>query len=169
LREDGIAGVVMPGPQASPIIPETAPCNVSADLPMAACITYELPGSHLKPICDEGVSAISLQRVALSTISKLAANAELHYRLGGVGMFCEEEQRRGPDGKLLCLVCDQRRPKRTVYVPPKELRQHVAAHILRKHIPPKACGLCGVCGTPPTLSRRRRVCRLATSAPLGMG
>jgi hypothetical protein len=59
---------------------------------MAACITYELPSSLLKLICDEGVSAIySLQRVALPTISKLAATAELHYRLGGVGIFCKQE------------------------------------------------------------------------------
>jgi hypothetical protein len=70
-----------------PIIPEMAPCNVSADSPMAICITYELPGSLLKLICDEGVSAFSLQRVALPTVSKLAANAELHYRLGRIGMF----------------------------------------------------------------------------------
>jgi hypothetical protein len=42
------------------IIPEMAPCNVSVDSPMAACITYEPPGSFLKFICDEGVSAISL-------------------------------------------------------------------------------------------------------------
>jgi hypothetical protein len=56
---------------------------------MAACITYELPGSLLKPICDEGVSANSLQRVTLPTNSKLAATAELHYRLRGVGMFCK--------------------------------------------------------------------------------
>jgi hypothetical protein len=87
--EDGIAiaSVVVPGRQASPIIPEMAPCNVSADSSMAACITYELPGSLLKPICDEGVFAISVQRVARPTNSKLAATAELHYRLGGVGMF----------------------------------------------------------------------------------
>jgi hypothetical protein len=67
--------VVVPGPQASPIIPEMAPCNVSADLPIAACITYDLPGSHLKLIYDAGVSAIGLQRVVLPTVSKLAANA----------------------------------------------------------------------------------------------
>jgi hypothetical protein len=106
-----IASVVVPGPQASPINPEMAPCNVSADSPMAACITYELPGSLLKLIYDEGMSAVSLQRVVLPTVSKLTATAEFPYRLGGVGMFCEEEQRRGHDGKLLCLVCDQRRPK----------------------------------------------------------
>jgi hypothetical protein len=59
---------------------------------MAECITYELPGSLLKLICDEGVAAInSLQRVALLTASKLAATAELHYRLGGVGMFSKQE------------------------------------------------------------------------------
>jgi hypothetical protein len=53
-REAGrrIASVFVPSPQASPIIPEMAPCNVSADSPTAACITYELPGSLLKLICD---------------------------------------------------------------------------------------------------------------------
>jgi hypothetical protein len=44
----------------SPINPEMAPCNVSEGSPMAAFITYELPGSLLKLICDEGVSAFSL-------------------------------------------------------------------------------------------------------------
>jgi hypothetical protein len=59
---------------------------------MAACITYELPGFLLKLICNEGVPAInSLQRVALPTVSKLAATPELHYRLDGVGMFCKQE------------------------------------------------------------------------------
>jgi hypothetical protein len=56
-----MASGAVPSPEASPIIPEMAPCNVSADSPMAACIAYELPGSHLKPICDERVSAISVQ------------------------------------------------------------------------------------------------------------
>jgi hypothetical protein len=56
---------------------------------MAACTTHELPGSLLKPICDAGVSKTSPQWVALPTNSKLAATAELHYRLGGVGEFCE--------------------------------------------------------------------------------
>jgi hypothetical protein len=80
------ASVFMPSPQASPIIPR----NASADSPMAACITYELPGSLLKLICDEGVCAISsLQRVMLPSVSKLAATAELHFCRGGVGMFCE--------------------------------------------------------------------------------
>jgi hypothetical protein len=54
---------------------------------MAAFITYDLPGSLLKLICDEGVSAFSLQRVTLPTVSKLATTAKLHYRLGGVGTF----------------------------------------------------------------------------------
>jgi hypothetical protein len=36
-------------------------------------------------------------------------------------------------------------------MPQKEMRQHVAAHILRQHIPPNACGFYGVCGTAPTL------------------
>jgi hypothetical protein len=62
LREDGIARAIVPGLQASPIIPEMAPCNVSADLPIAACITYELPGSLLKLIWDEGVSALMVFR-----------------------------------------------------------------------------------------------------------
>jgi hypothetical protein len=123
---------------------------------MATCITYELPGSLLKHVCDEGVSAASLQRVALPNVSNLAATAKLYYHLGGAGMFCEGEQRRGPDGKSLCLVFDQCCPKRTVCVPQKEMRQHVAAHILRKHIPPNACGFCGVCGTPPHLSAKAR-------------
>jgi hypothetical protein len=85
-----IASVAVPGPQASPIIPEMAPCSVGADWPMAACITYELPGSLLKLIYDEEMSAANLQRLALPTVSKLTATAELHYRLSGVGMFCEE-------------------------------------------------------------------------------
>jgi hypothetical protein len=153
-----IASVVVPGPQAAPVIPEMAPCNVSAVSPMAACITYELPVSLLKLICDERVSANSLQRVALPTVSKLAAAAELHYRMGGAGTFCKEEQRRDPDGKLLCLVFDQRRVKRYryAYMPQKEMRQHVAAHILRKHITPNACEFCGVCVTPPTLVAKAR-------------
>jgi hypothetical protein len=47
-------------------------CNVSAESPTAACITnrYELPGSLLKLICDEWVSALNgLQRVAFPTVS----------------------------------------------------------------------------------------------------
>jgi hypothetical protein len=84
-----IASVVVPGPQASPINPEIAPCNVSADSPMAACITYEFPGSLLKLIYDEGMSAVSIQRVVLPTVSKLTATAEFSYRLGGVWMSCE--------------------------------------------------------------------------------
>jgi hypothetical protein len=78
-----------PSPQASPIIPEMAPCNFRADLPMVACITYELPGSLFNLVYDEGVSAISLQRVELPTVSKVAATAELHYRRGRVGMLCD--------------------------------------------------------------------------------
>jgi hypothetical protein len=46
--------VVVPGPQASPISPEMALCNVSVDSPMAACITYELPGSLLKLLSLQG-------------------------------------------------------------------------------------------------------------------
>jgi hypothetical protein len=48
---------------------------------------------ELVAICDEGVSTntSSLQRVALLTVSKLAATGELHYRLGGIGIFCEQE------------------------------------------------------------------------------
>jgi hypothetical protein len=42
---------------------------------------------------------------------------------------------------LLCLVCDQCHPKRTVYMPPKEMRKHMSAHTLRKHILPNACVL----------------------------
>jgi hypothetical protein len=38
--------------QVPPIIPEMAPCNVSSDSPMAAFVTYELPGSLLKLICN---------------------------------------------------------------------------------------------------------------------
>jgi hypothetical protein len=57
-----IASDFEPGPQASPNIPEMTPCNVSADLPMAACITYELLGYR-----DEGVSAINRHRVALKS------------------------------------------------------------------------------------------------------
>jgi hypothetical protein len=63
---------------------------------MAACITYELPGSLPKVIYDEKGFAFHIQRVALATVSKLAATAELSYRLGGVRMFFEVEQRRGP-------------------------------------------------------------------------
>jgi hypothetical protein len=55
------------------------PCIVSVDSPMATCITYELPGSLLKLIDDEGASAVSLQRVALPTVSILATIAEFHY------------------------------------------------------------------------------------------
>jgi hypothetical protein len=59
---------------------------------MAACIIYDLPGSLLMLICDEGVSANNgLQSVALPSISKLAATAELRYRMGGAGMFCKQE------------------------------------------------------------------------------
>jgi hypothetical protein len=39
----------------------------------------------------EGMSAVSLQRVVLPTVSNLTANSELHYRLGAVGMPCKEE------------------------------------------------------------------------------
>jgi hypothetical protein len=64
-----------------PTLVDGIPCNVSADSPTAACITFELPGSLLKLICDVGVSAINiLLRVALSTVSKLAATAELYCR-----------------------------------------------------------------------------------------
>jgi hypothetical protein len=42
LRWPCIASAVVPGPQASPIIPEMALCNVSANSPMAARIIYEL-------------------------------------------------------------------------------------------------------------------------------
>jgi hypothetical protein len=56
---------------------------------MAACISYELPGSLLKLICDEGVSAIDLQSFVLPTVPKPAATAEFHYDLGGKGMLCE--------------------------------------------------------------------------------
>jgi hypothetical protein len=38
----------------------------------------------------------------------------------------------------------------------KEMPEHVAAHILRNHIPPNAYGFCGVCGTPPTLVAKTR-------------
>jgi hypothetical protein len=107
----GGARVIVPGPQASP-----STLRWHRATSMAACITYELPGSLLKLIYDEGMSAVSLPRVVLPTVSKLTAAAGFPYRLGGVGMSCEEEQRRGPDGKLLCLVCDQRRPKRIVFV-----------------------------------------------------
>jgi hypothetical protein len=63
-------------PSSFPYHPEMAPCNVSVDSTMAACITYELPGTLLKLICDEGVSAILLQGVVLPTVSNLAATAE---------------------------------------------------------------------------------------------
>jgi hypothetical protein len=67
-RLGGALRVFVPSHQASPIIPEIAPRNVSADSPTAACITYELPGSLLTLICDEGVSVnICLQRAALPT------------------------------------------------------------------------------------------------------
>jgi hypothetical protein len=46
--------------------------------------------------------------------------------------------------------------KCTVFMPQKELRQHVAAHILKDHIPHNACGCCGDCGTPPTLVAKAR-------------
>jgi hypothetical protein len=45
-----MAGVVVPGPQDSPINPEMSQCNVSADSHMATCITYELPGSLLNRV-----------------------------------------------------------------------------------------------------------------------
>jgi hypothetical protein len=39
------ASAFVPGPQASPIVPEMALCNVNADSPIAPCVTYGLPGS----------------------------------------------------------------------------------------------------------------------------
>jgi hypothetical protein len=79
---------------------------------LAACITYELPGSLLKHIYDDGVSAQSPQRVALPTVSKLAATAELHYRLSGVGMFCAKDatqdvytSKRNRGGGLTGICC----------------------------------------------------------------
>jgi hypothetical protein len=94
-----IARVVMPGTQASPVILEMAPCSVSVDSLMAACITYELPGSRLKLINLKGWLHLVFRRSRFP----LAATAELHYRLqGGVGMFCEDEQRKGPGG--ICCV-----------------------------------------------------------------
>jgi hypothetical protein len=62
-----IATVVVLSPQASPIDSEMAPCNVSVDSPKIACITFELPGSLLRLIFDEGVSATHFRRVALPT------------------------------------------------------------------------------------------------------
>jgi hypothetical protein len=64
-------------------------------------------------------------------------------------MFCEYEQSWGPDGKLLCLVCDQCHAKRTVYMPPKEMRKHVAAHNLSMQILPNACILRRLWHPPP--------------------
>jgi hypothetical protein len=52
-----VTSVFVLGPQASPIIPDMAPCNVNADLNMAACITYELPGALLRLNYDERLSA----------------------------------------------------------------------------------------------------------------
>jgi hypothetical protein len=114
---------------------------------MAACITYEPPGSLLKVICDKGVSAVSLQRVALPNVSKLVATAEFHYRLGEI--FSEKEKRRGADGRQLCMVCD-RNNLRTCH----QKICDVAAHILRKHNPSDACGFCGACGNLPPFLRR---------------
>jgi hypothetical protein len=102
--------------------------------------------------------------VALPSVSKLAATAEFHNRLGGVGMFCEEEQRRGPDGKLLCLVCDQRQPKRTV--PLKKMRQHVTATLRGIISLPMPADSAALVAFPPILLRRRWVCRLACSDSL---
>jgi hypothetical protein len=88
----------VPVPQASPINPEMAPCNAIVDVPIAACITVELPGSLLKLIYNEGLSARhrrllkSLCRVMLLTVLKQAATvvkrAEFPYCLSsGVGSF----------------------------------------------------------------------------------
>jgi hypothetical protein len=141
---------------------------------MAACITYELPGSLLELICDEGMSAIrSFQRVALPTVKKPSATAEFPYRLGGVGMFCKEEQWRGPDGKFLCLVCDQGRPKRTenLPVPAEEGDMAACGSPDFEEAHPSQClrVLRRLWHPPPLLSRRQGLCRLASSAALGMG
>jgi hypothetical protein len=54
-------------------------------------------------------------------------------------------------------------------VPQKEMRQHEAAHILRKHIPPNACGFYGVCGTPPTLVMKARGMQAGIQCGSGYG
>jgi hypothetical protein len=49
----------------------------------------------MKLIYDEEVFAVILERIAFSIASKLAAAAEFHYRLDGVGLSCEDEHSRG--------------------------------------------------------------------------
>jgi hypothetical protein len=125
-------------------------------------------------ICDEGLSAVSLQRVALPHASKLAATAEFHYRLGG----CSVKRNRGGGLTGSCCVsfirdqrhiCHQRQPNRTVEssdsvdVPLKEMQQHVATHILTTHTSfPMPAGSAALLALPPLKSRRQGVCRLAS-------
>jgi hypothetical protein len=74
---------------------------------MAACITYELPGSLLSPSpmnCCCSCLAVSLYRVALPLVIELSATAEFPYRLGTVGMLCED-RKRSKGGSLPGSCC----------------------------------------------------------------
>jgi hypothetical protein len=76
------------------------------------------------------------------SVSWLVATAELPSRPGDMSLLCEEEQRLAPDGKLLCLECDQPPPKlkRTVFVASKNMRSRVGAHVQDNYIAFTACG-----------------------------
>jgi hypothetical protein len=56
----------------------------------------------------EALSAATPRSVTLPNVSGLPATADKAYRLVDVPMLYEEQEWLGPDGKLLCLVCDPR-------------------------------------------------------------
>jgi hypothetical protein len=137
--------------QASPISPEMAPCSVSADLPMAVRITYELPGFLLKLISLKGClqfvlrgSRLPRSQSSLPLLSSPAAWVELRY-----------SARRGTEEGAWreLTVSGWRSVTDTHNVHATKGGQHVAARILSKHIPPIVCGSAAIVALPTILSR----------------
>jgi hypothetical protein len=59
----------------------------------------------------------------------------------GKAAFSEGAVGAAAAGKFKCLVCESR--KVVHEVPVKQMRQHLAAHMLKQHVDMTACGFCG--------------------------
>jgi hypothetical protein len=96
---------------------------------------------------EQLLSIAEQARVLISTDSNnhptlVNAGSYFPYRdSSGKAAFSEGATGAAAAGKFKCLVCESR--KKEYFVPVKQMRKHLAAHMVKNHVDMTACGFCG--------------------------